>query len=125
MGQARVDESGIAARKQKIAAWDQQISVWAATSENTPGMLKLREATKLGIDHVKREIADRNKTLSFATEPDRLDLAKLNGKLDGLESVYYDIADASKKIEGARTIIAKLADEIKRAKKGELIETRA
>lgn len=125
MGQARVDDAGVVARKKKIDAWEQQIAVWSATSENTVGMNKLREATKLGIDQTKREIEDRIKTLSFATESDRLDLAKLRGKLDGLESVYYDIADASKKIEGARTIIAKLVDEIKRAKKGELIETRA
>lgn len=125
MGQSRVDDAGISARKQKIAAWEQQIAVWTATSENTAGMNKLREATKLGIDLVKKEISERVKTLSLATEADRLDLAKLAGKLDGLESVYYDIADASKKIEGARTIIAKLVEEIKRAKKGELIETRA
>ena len=125
MGQVRVGDAGVDARKQKIAAWEQQIELWKATSENTDGMNKLREATKLGIDQVKREIEDRIKTLSFSTEVDRLDLAKLRGRLDGLESVYYDIADASKKIEGVRTIIAKLAEEIKRSKKGELIETRA
>ena len=125
MGQGRVDESGIAARKQKIAVWEGQISVWEAMSEKSRGLDKLREATDGGVKTTQREILDRVKTLSFATDADRLDLAKLAGRLDGLESVYYDIADAPKKIEGARLIIAKLADEIKRAKKGELLETKA
>lgn len=125
MGQARVDEQGIKERKQKIAAWEEQIAIWEVMSEKSPCVDKLREATDLGLKKTQREILDRVKTLSFATDPDRLDLAKLAGRLDGLESVYYDIADAPKKIEGARQFIAKLADEIKRAKKGELLETKA
>lgn len=125
MGQARVGEEGIKARKEKIELWEQQIAVWQGLAEDTPGLRKLREATGLGVTKTRDEILDRVKTLSFATVPDQLDLAKLSGRLDGLESIYYDIADAKKKIEGARTIIAKLADEIKRAKKGELLETRA
>lgn len=125
MGQARVGEEGIKTRKDKIALWEQQIVVWSGLAEDTPGLKKLREATGLGVEKTRSEILDRVKTLSFATVPDQLDLAKLAGRLDGLESIYYDIADAKKKIEGARTIIAKLADEIKRAKKGELLETKA
>ena len=125
MGQARVGDAGVAERKQKIAVWEAQIQVWEAMSEKSKGLDKLREASGLGVEKTKQEIIDRVKTLSFASDADRLDLAKLAGRLDGLESIYYDIADARKKIEGARQIIAKLADEIKRAKKGELLETPA
>ena len=125
MGQARVGDDGIRERQQKIAAWEAQIAIWALMSEKSKALDKLKEATDLGRQKVEREILDRVKTLSFGTDADKLDLAKLAGKLDGLESVYYDIADAPKKIEGARQIIAKLVDEIKRAKKGELIETKA
>lgn len=125
MGQARVGDDGIAARKAKIEAWEQQIAVWELMTEKSPAVDKMRQASELGIQKISREILERVKTLSFASEADRLDLAKLSGKLDGLESVYYDIADARKKIEGARQIIAKIADEIKRAKKGELIDTKA
>ncbi len=125
MGQARVGEDGIQARKSKIAVWEQQIQIWEAMAEKSNGLEKLREATMLGVESTKKEILQRVKTLSFDSGPDRLDLAKLAGRLDGLESIYYDIADAPKKIEGARLIIAKLADEIKRAKKGELLDTKA
>ncbi len=93
-------------------------------SEKSKGLDKLREATDLGVKKTQQDILDRVKTLSFASDADRLDLAKLAGKLDGLESVYYDIAEAPRKIEGARQIIAKLDDEIKRARKGELLETK-
>lgn len=125
MGQARVGEAGVQQRKQKIAAWEAQIEVWKAMSEKSPGLENLREASRLGVETTKKEILDRVKTLSFSTDADRLDLAKMGGRLDGLESIYYDIADAPKKIEGAKQIIAKLADEIKRVKKGELLETPA
>ena len=125
MGQSRVDEQGIATRKERIAAWENQISVWEVMLEDSNAKKKIEEAASLGVKKLEREILERVKTLSFATVPDQLDLAKLAGKLDGLESVYYDIADAKKKIAGAREIVAKLADEIKRAKKGELTETRA
>lgn len=94
-------------------------------TEKSAALDKLREATGLARTKTERDILDRVKTLSFASDADRLDLAKLAGRLDGLESIYYDIADAPKKIEAARQVIAKLADEIKRAKKGELLDTRA
>lgn len=125
MGQSRVDREGIEQRRLKIEAWEKQISVWQMMCDKSPAIDKLKEATDLSMAQAKREILERVKTLSFATDPDRLDLAKLAGKLDGLESVYYDIAEAPKKIEGARKIIAAIVEEIKRAKKGELIETRA
>lgn len=126
MAQARIAEDGIKARKLKIERWDAQILVWEAMQDDkSKGLTLAREATKAGISTIERDIIDRVKTLSFATDADRLDLAKLAGKLDGLESIYYDIADAGKKIEGAKQIIAKLADEIKRAKKGELIDVPA
>ena len=105
--------------------WEAQIQVWEAMSEKSKGLDKLREASGLGVSKTKEEIIDRVKTLSFSSDADRLDLARLVGRLDGLESIYYDIADAPRKIEGARQIIAKLADEMKRAKKGELLDTKA
>lgn len=125
MGQARVGDAGIAERKHKIAAWEAQIKVWETMTEKSKALETLREATGLAREKTERDILDRVKTLSFGTDADKLDLAKLAGRLDGLESIYYDIAEAPKKIEGARQIIAKLADEIKRAKKGELLETKA
>lgn len=125
MGQQRVDENGIARRQAMIEGWNKQIEVWTAMCEESKPLSLLRQATELSIRRVREDISDRVKTLSFGTEADRLDLAKLQGKLDGLESVYYDIADAPKKIEQAKLVIAKLSEEISRAKKGELIETRA
>ena len=125
MGQARVSNEGIETRKKKMEAWEHQITVWQELSEETPGLKKLREAAGVGIGKIRGEIIDRVKSLSFATVPDQLDLAKLAGRLDDLESIYYDIADSNKKIEGARVLIAKLADEINRAKKGELLDTKA
>jgi len=125
VGQARVGEDGIRERKLAIERWESQIAVWEAMSEKSSGLEKLREATGLAKSRTERDIIDRVKTLSFASDADRLDLAKLAGRLDGLESIYYDIADAPKKIEAARKVIAKLADDIKRAKKGELLDTRA
>lgn len=121
MGQVRVDKEGIARREQQIAGWSKQVEVWMAMCEKSPQLDILRRATELSITAIKRDIDERVKTLSFATVPDQLDLAKLRGKLDGIESVYYDIADAPKKIEQAKLIIAKLVEENKRAKKGELI----
>lgn len=123
MAQTRVGKEGIEYRKKKIAAWEAQIEVWNATREKSPGLAIIREATEKGTVVKKKQILDRVKTLSFSTEADRLDLAKLAGELDGLESVYYDIADADKKIETARSNIARLVDEIERAKKGELLES--
>ena len=126
MAQARIGDDGVKARKLKIERWEAQIEVWEAMRDDkSKGLALAQKATGAGVSTIKEQILDRVKTLSFATDADRLDLAKLAGKLDGLESIYYDIADAGKKIEGARTIIAKLVDEIKRAKKGELIDVPA
>lgn len=126
MAQARVGEDGIKQRRLKIDRWQAQIEVWRIMQDDkSKGLSLAREATSKGISTIKDEIVDRVKTLSFATEADRLDLAKLSGKLEGLESIYYDIAEGGKKIEGAEHIIAKLSDEIKRAKKGELLDVPA
>lgn len=125
MGQARAGKEGIDRRQAMIEAWEKQIALWTILSEKSPAVDKLREATTLSMQQVKREVESLTETLSIATEADRLHLARLRGKLDGLESVYYDIADAGKKIEHAKLVIVKIADEIKRIKKGELLETKA
>ena len=125
MAQARVGDKGIAERKEKIRRWEAQIEVWRLTSEKTPGLEIIRKALLAGKNAEEKEVLSRVKTLSFATEADRIDLAKHQGLLDAFNSIYYDIVDASSKIEGAETIVAKLADEIKRAKKGELLDAEA
>ncbi len=106
---------------------DAQIEVWEIMLGESKSIDIMRRAVPLAREKATRDIMDLVKTLSFSTEADRLELAKRVGKLDGLESVYYDIDrdELKKKIEGARKRIAHLAEEIKRAKKGELLETRA
>lgn len=126
MAQQRVGESGIKDRKLRIERIETQIEVWEAMKDDkSKGLALMRQASDKGISTIKDQILDRVKTLSFSSDADRLDLAKLAGRLDGLESIYYDIADAQKKIDNARLVIAKLDDEIKRIKKGELLETGA
>lgn len=126
MAQQRVGESGIKDRKLRIERIEAQIEIWTAMKDDkSKGLSLTREATGRGVSTIKDQILDRVKTLSFSSDADRLDLAKLAGRLDGLESIYYDIADAQKKIDNARLVIAKLDDEIKRIKKGDLLETGA
>ena len=125
MAKVRGGDEGITRREAYIQAWEKQIALWTILSEKSPAIDRLREATALSMVQVKKEMEDRVNSLSIASEADRLDLAKLRGKLDGLESVYYDIADAGKKIEHAKLCIVKLADEIKRIKKGELLDEKA
>ena len=125
MAKARVGDEGIKIRKEKIARWEAQVSVWKRTAEKTPGMEIIRTAILAGKEAEQRTILERVKTLSLSTEADRLDLAKHQGILEAYDSIYYDIVDASKKIEGAEVLIAKLREEIARAKRGELIDTEA
>ena len=126
MAHARVNEQGIKERQRKIAAWEQQISVWRATGDDkSAGMKILRESVEKAKSVEEKEILSRVKTLQFVSEADKADLAKLAGRLEAFDSIYYDIADAAKKIENAEAFIAKLVDEIKRAKKGELVDTGA
>lgn len=93
--------------------------------QKSAGLLKLEEMTNGAATKIRAAIVERVKTLQFATDADRLDLAKLAGSLDMAESVYYDIAEADKKIAAAKKTIAVLAEQIGRAKKGELLETGA
>lgn len=125
MGQKRVDSEGIKRREVVIDRLEQQIKIWQDTSEKTPGLELLRKSCAAGIEANKKEILQRVRNLAFSTEADRLDLAKLAGRLDEIESVYYDISDAPAKIEGSKKRIAVLTEEIRRAKKGELLETEA
>ena len=125
MAKARISAEGMKEIKQKIARWEEQISVWKSTGEKTPGMEITRKAIFAGVEAERRTILERVKTLSVSTEPDRLDLAKHQGILEAYESIYYDIVDASKKIEGAENLIAKLREKLERAKRGELIDTEA
>jgi|CXWL01.1.fsa_nt_gi hypothetical protein len=125
MAQARINEEGIKLRKEKISRWEAQIEVWRSSGEKSPGMDIMRQAVTAGKAAEEKEVLSRVKSLALSTEADRLDLAKHQGMLDAFNAIYYDIVDASKKIEGAENIIAKLVDEIKRAKKGELLDVGA
>lgn len=125
MGQKRVDRAGIERREVAIDRLERQNKIWKETAEKTPGMELLRKSCEFGIEKIKKEILNRVKSLAFSTEADRADLAKLAGRLDEIESVYYDISDAPAKIEGSNKRIAVLVEEIRRAKKGELLETEA
>ena len=125
MGQKRVDKEGIKRREDVIERIEKQIKIWQDTSEKTPGMELLRKSCDLGIQKKKKEIFDRARSLAFTTEADRASLSQLVGSLDELERFYYDISDATAKIEVAKNRIAVLVEEIRRAKKGELLETEA
>lgn len=125
MGQARIPESGIKERREKIARWEEQILVWEAMASKDPGLEIVRKAINAGRDIEKKEIVSRVLSLQFSTEADRLDLGKRAGTLAAFDSIYYDIFESEKKIEGARLQIARLLSEISKANKGELIDTGA
>ena len=125
MAQARIDEKGIRERQERISRIEQQISIWRATSERTPGMEIIRKAIEAGRKVEKDEIVQRCLTLQFSTEADRADLAKHSGTLAAFDKIYYDIFEGEKKIDGAEMMISKLQVEIDKAKKGELLETGA
>jgi hypothetical protein len=124
MAQARLSIGQIEERQTQIERIEAQISRWKILTAKEPGLELLREAIKNAIATEEKRQGEMVKTLSFASLPDQLELAKSAGRLQFANSIYYDISvtEASRKIDSAHEHIAKLASDIKRAKAGELIE---
>jgi hypothetical protein len=124
MAQARLDKAQLEERQNRIDRIESQIQRWKILTAKEPGLDVLREAIKNAVAVEEKRIGEMVKTLSFATLPDQLELAKKQGRLESFNSIYYDIdvTKVSQKISSAEDEIARVASEIKRAKAGELIE---
>ena len=122
MAQVRLNQQNIQDRKDRIARLEQAIERWEALGEKSKGLELLRAAMMRARSVEEKAIQERIKTLAIATEAERIELAKITGRLEAFNSVYYDISEDRQKIEGARGIIVSLVNEIETAKQGQLVE---